>query len=160
VQGGRTTLPADALAAARLRLEMPQARIALGIALRQVASAAIDISDGLTGDLAHILERSKVGAVVELAAVPRSKALAGKFGSAEHALALDCLLAGGDDYELLFAAPPSSARRIAEISTQLSLPLTRIGSMTKQAGLVVMDERGVPLAALPHAFDHFASIST
>jgi len=160
VQGGRTMLPADALAAARLRLEMPQPRIALGIALRGVASAAIDVSDGLTGDLGHILERSEVGAVVEMGALPRSKALGAMLAGGERDLALACLLAGGDDYELVFTAAPSDARRIAEIAAKLALPLTRIGSIAERAGLVVMDERGVPLATLPHAYDHFAPTST
>ena len=155
--GGRGSLDADALAGTRLRLEMPQPRIALGIALRGVASAAIDVSDGLTGDLAHTLERSKVGAIVELAAVPHSVALASKLAGAERALALDCLLAGGDDYELLFTAPPAAAPRIAEIAAELSLPLTRIGAITVKTGLVIVDERGVPLAMLPRAYDHFAA---
>ena len=156
-QDGRTTLDAVALAAARARLEMPQPRIALGIALRGIATAAIDVSDGLTGDLSHVVERSKVGAVVDLAAVPRSKAIASKLGGAERTLALDCLLAGGDDYELLFTAPPAAAPRLAEIAAQLALPLTRVGRITEGSGLVVMDERGVPLSMLPRAFDHFAT---
>jgi thiamine-monophosphate kinase len=155
--GGRTTLDDGALDATRARLELPQPRVSLGLALRGLASAAIDVSDGLTGDLAHILQRSKVGAEVALAAVPRSSALAAKLGGAERALALGCLLAGGDDYELLFTAPPLAAPRIAEIATELSLPLTRIGSIAKKAVLVVMDERGVPLSTLPHAYDHFAA---
>jgi len=156
VLGGRSSLAADALAAARLRLEMPQPRIALGIALRGVASAAIDVSDGLTGDLGHILERSKVGAVVSLGAVPHSAAVATKLAGAERALALECLLAGGDDYELLFTAAPAAAMRIEKIAKDLALPLTRIGAITQTRGLVVTDERGSPLAALPRAYDHFA----
>jgi thiamine-monophosphate kinase len=134
---------------------MPQARIALGIALRRMASAAIDVSDGLTGDLAHILERSGVGAMVELAALPRSAALQHKLGGIERALGLECLLAGGDDYELLFTAAPAAAPRIADLASTLALPLTRIGTITAATGLVVHDEAGTPLPALPHAYDHF-----
>jgi len=156
VLAGRSSLAADALAAARLRLEMPQPRIALSIALRGVASAAIDVSDGLTGDLGHILERSKVGAVVSLGAVPHSAAVATKLAGAERALALECLLAGGDDYELLFTAAPAAAMRIEKIAKDLALPLTRIGAITQTRGLVVTDERGSPLATLPRAYDHFA----
>jgi len=157
VQDGRTSLAADALAAARTRLERPEPRIALGLALRGVASAAIDVSDGLTGDLGHVLARSHVGAVIELGAIPHSRALAAKLATSERGLALDCLLAGGDDYELLFAASPAVAPRIAAIARELALPLTRIGSITSMAGLVVNDERGQPLPILPRAYDHFAS---
>ena len=79
---GRTTLAADALSECRRRLDRPEPRVALGLALRGVATAAIDLSDGLTGDLGHVLDRSHVGARVELAAVPRSPALAAKLASA------------------------------------------------------------------------------
>jgi thiamine-monophosphate kinase len=156
VTGRRSVLDAGALAAARARLETPEPRIALGLALRDVASAAIDVSDGLTGDLGHILTRSQVGAVVLLAAIPRSNALAMKLNGGERALALECLLAGGDDYELLFTSPPAAAPRIAEISAALALKLTRIGSIVASAGLVILDERGVALPNVPRAYDHFA----
>ncbi len=157
VTGRRSLLDAGALAAARARLEMPEPRIALGLALRDVASAAIDVSDGLTGDLGHILARSRVGAVVLLAAIPRSNALAMKLNGAERALALECLLAGGDDYELLFTAAPAAAPRIAEIVAALALKLTRIGSIVDTAGFVILDELGAALSNVPCAYDHFAT---
>ena len=153
---GRARLDAEALAAARARLEMPVPRIALGLALRGVATAAIDVSDGLVGDLAHILERSAVGATVELAAIPRSPALARLAGGDDRALALECLLAGGDDYELCFTAPRAAADRVAAIAASTAVPLARIGAITEGPGLVVRDERGVPLPAVPRAYDHFA----
>ena len=153
---GRMRLDAEALAGARARLEMPAPRIALGLALRGVATAAIDVSDGLVGDLAHILERSGVGAAVELAAIPRSPTLARLAGGDARSLALECLLAGGDDYELCFTAPRAAADRIAAIAAGSALPLARIGAITAEPGLVVRDERGVPLPAVPRAFDHFA----
>jgi thiamine-monophosphate kinase len=156
VIGGRSALDAGALAAARARLEMPEPRIALGLALRGVASAAIDVSDGLTGDLGHILECSHAGAVVLLPALPRANALAGKLAGGERVLALECLLAGGDDYELLFTAPPAAAERISAIAAELALPLTRVGSIVEQAGLVILDERGAALPAVPRAYDHFS----
>jgi thiamine-monophosphate kinase len=157
-QAGRTTLDPDALAACVLRLERPQPRVALGLALRGVASAAIDVSDGLTGDLGHVLRRSQVGARIELAAVPRSDALSAKLAGAERSLALACLLAGGDDYELLFTAPPAAAANLAAVAAEIALPLARIGTITAEPGLVVVvDERGAPLSALPRAFDHFAT---
>jgi thiamine-monophosphate kinase len=152
---GRTTLAADALMACRARLDMPVPRIALGLTLRGVANAAIDVSDGLTGDLGHILERSRVGAVVDLAAIPRSPTLAAMLAGPERVTALGCLLAGGDDYELCFTASSAVATRIQQIAAEVALPLARIGSITTGIGLVVRDERGVPLPELPRAFDHF-----
>jgi len=153
----RSSLNAGGLAAVTARLEMPVPRVALGAALRGVASAAIDVSDGLTGDLGHILARSCVGAVVEFGKIPHSGALGAKLESVERPLALACLLAGGDDYELLFTAPPALAPQVARIAAALALPLTRIGSIVDQAGLVIRDERGIALPAIPRAYDHFAA---
>jgi len=155
-RAGRVRLDAEALAVALARLEMPLPRIAPGLALRGVATAAIDVSDGLVGDLAHILERSAAGATIELAAIPRSPALARLAGGEDRALALECLLAGGDDYELCFTAPRAAAGRVAAIAESTAVPLARIGVITEGPGLVVRDERGVPLSVLPRAFDHFA----
>jgi thiamine-monophosphate kinase len=153
--GGRTTLAADAMRACRERLDRPQPRVALGLALRGVATAAIDVSDGLVGDLGHVLDRSHVGARVELAAIPRSPAVAAKLGGAERALSLQCLLAGGDDYELLFTTPRAKTAQVEAIAAVLPLPLTRVGSIVREAGLVVVGENGAPLPRLPRAFDHF-----
>jgi len=152
---GRVVVAAAALVGPRQRLEWPEPRVALGERLRFVATAALDVSDGLTGDLAHILEASKVGADVELAQIPRSPEITQRLTTDERELALACLLAGGDDYELCFTAPPSVRGRVTAIAGELSLPLTRIGGVTSTAGLRVRDERGVPLASLPKAFDHF-----
>jgi thiamine-monophosphate kinase len=116
----------------------------------------LDVSDGLTGDLGHILERSNVGARVDLAAVPRSAPMGALLAGADRAAALACLLAGGDDYELCFTAAPASAPRIAAIAVEAGLPLTRIGTITAGGGLVVRDEDGAALPA-PRAFDHFAA---
>jgi thiamine-monophosphate kinase len=153
---GRVTLAADALAATRERLELPTPRIALGIALRGVATAALDISDGLTGDLGHILEQSAVGATIDLAAVPRSQPLDRLLAGAQRSIALECLLGGGDDYELCFTAPRTAAARIAQIADETGVALARIGSITAATSLTVRDEHGVPLPAPPRAFDHFA----
>jgi len=153
--GGRTTLDPAALGACRARLERPLPRVALGEALRGVATAMLDVSDGLTGDLAHILDASRVGAVVDLAAVPCGSALAAKLAGAERALALSCLLAGGDDYELCFTAPPSASARVAAIAAEVGVALPRIGLIQAGGGLVVRDAKGEPMAALPHGFDHF-----
>lgn len=155
--GGRVTVAPDALMQCRERLERPQPRVALGLALRDVASAALDISDGLVGDLAHILERSGAGAEIELAAIPRAPVLDAMLRSPMRELALRCLVAGGDDYELCFTAPAAARDAIATIANAVALPLTRIGRITAGRHCVIRDERGLPLDALPQAFDHFAA---
>ncbi len=153
---GRTVLSAEALAQSRARLERPEPRVALGLALRGIATSALDVSDGLTGDLAHILDASHVGACIDIAAVPRSDALSAKL-EGERPLALACLVAGGDDYELCFTAASADRARVQEAGRQCGVPVSRIGTITEEAGLVVIDESGAPLRALPRAFDHFAS---
>ncbi|HQR10150.1 MAG TPA: thiamine-phosphate kinase [Casimicrobiaceae bacterium] len=140
----------------RERLESPEPRVGLGQRLRGVATSAIDISDGLTGDLGHILERSKVGATVDLASIPRSTSLAAQLRGGDRELGLACLLAGGDDYELCFTAPPSARDALAAIARDENVSLSRIGTVTAGAGLTVRDELGAALPALPKAFDHFA----
>ena len=137
------------------RLDRPEPRVALGIALRGIASAALDVSDGLVGDLTHILDASRVGAVVDVAAIPAGAALRELLDGPQRDLALACVLAGGDDYELCFTAPASLRPRIDAIARSLDLPLSAIGTVTAKRGLVVRDERGCPMAALPRAFDHF-----
>lgn len=153
---GRTALSPEALAHLRPRLERPEPRVALGQALRGIATAALDVSDGLTGDLAHILDASRAGARVELAALPRSDMLAAKLAS-ERPLALSCLLAGGDDYELCFTAAPADRARVEEAGRRCGVAVSRIGTITQASGLAVIGEDGAPLSALPRAFDHFAA---
>jgi thiamine-monophosphate kinase len=125
--------------------------------LRGLASAAIDVSDGLVGDLGHVLEESKVGAVLELAAIPRSKALDRQLASSAHDIALQCLLAGGDDYELCFAAAPSNDPRVAALAAELGLLLHRVGTIVAEPGLIVHDSSGRPLTPLPYSYDRFAT---
>ncbi|MWU51523.1 thiamine-phosphate kinase, partial [Escherichia coli] len=118
---GRCTLDDDVVAAARLRLERPTPRVALGLALRGVASAMADVSDGLLGDLGHILERSCTGATLALestmlllAARVMLVPAAGQFGTkVSEDLLQQCVFAGGDDYELVFTAPPAHASAVA-----------------------------------------------
>jgi thiamine-monophosphate kinase len=155
-RAGRVALGADELAHCAHALLRPTPRIALGERLRGLATAAIDVSDGLTGDLGHVLEASNVGAIVELAAVPRSPWIDARLGGAQRAVALDCLLAGGDDYELLFTAPPDAEATLKALSVELGLALTRIGTIEPAPGLVVRDESGHRLATPPRSFDHFA----
>ena len=152
---GHAQLDAEALASARARLETPEPRVALGERLRGVATSAIDVSDGLTGDLAHILNASKVGATIDVARIPRSATLAALLDGNVRDVALTCLLAGGDDYELCFTAAVSARDAIASIAGDVGVPLTRIGAVTPGHGIVVRDEGGAPLGQLPRSFDHF-----
>jgi thiamine-monophosphate kinase len=156
IADGRARVDERAVPALRRRLDVPEPRVALGIALRGIASSALDVSDGLTGDLGHILDASHVGATIDVAAMPCSDPLRSLLHGSARKLALGCLLAGGDDYELCFTAMPAMRERIGELSRTLSLPLMPIGVITAERGLVVRDERGDALASLPHAFDHFA----
>jgi thiamine-monophosphate kinase len=152
---GRTDVDEAALPALQRRLDRPDPRIALGVALRGIASSAIDLSDGLTGDLGHVLAASRVGATIDLAAIPCSDALRAKKGI-ERPTALGCLLAGGDDYELCFTAQPAMHERVDALALVLGIPLTAIGAITAESGLTIRDEHGRPLTSLPRAFDHFA----
>jgi thiamine-monophosphate kinase len=146
---GRPLAPDDP---ARLRLELPEPRVALGLALRHLARAAIDVSDGLIGDLGHLLERSRLGARVDWPAVPRPARLR----SLPDEAALPHVLAGGDDYELLFAAAPENREAIAAIGGRLGLALSRIGAFEAGSAVRVLDARGRPLSWRGHGFDHFA----
>ncbi len=142
------------IAEAARRLHEPEPRIELGERLRGLAHAAIDISDGLTGDLQHILERSQVGAVLEYARIPRPGAFRG-LGDAE--LERDCVLSGGDDYELAFTAAPRRREVLAALSEELGLPLTRIGVIQPGAAeLVVRDAEGERMS-YRRSYDHFRS---
>jgi thiamine-monophosphate kinase len=148
---GRVSLPGQAFDAVRLRMECPSPRVALGQALRGVASSAIDLSDGLVGDLGHVLARSGVGATLEADALPRSAALA----SMPLALQYECTLAGGDDYELLFSAAPGAAQQVAAAARQAGIAVTCIGRIDSAPGLRIVDSRGAPLVARFSSFDHF-----
>lgn len=133
-------------------LEKPQPRIALGLALRAHVHAMLDVSDGLTGDLGHLLEASGLGATLDQSALPLAGPLAA-CGDAELALAR--VLSGGDDYELLFAAPPSERGYLEDLSAALDLPLNRIGIFETRTGLrlALADGSDCPLCA--RGFDHF-----
>jgi thiamine-monophosphate kinase len=134
-------------------MEQPQPRVALGLALRGIASAAIDLSDGLLGDLGHVLRRSGCGATLQLDALPRSALLAAQ----PAALQRTCLLTGGDDYELLLAAPPERHADMRAVAARTGVPLSCVGRVTPaDQGLRVLDAQGQPLDLQGLvAFDHF-----
>jgi thiamine-monophosphate kinase len=152
---GRVELPGETFGAVREAMELPQPRVALGLALRGIATAAIDLSDGLLGDLGHVRRRSGVGATLWLDALPRSAALAAQPVSVQR----ECLLAGGDDYELLFTAPASAAEAVRAAGVASGTPVTCIGRIEPAAeGLKVYAEahgrEPLDLAAFA-SFDHF-----
>jgi thiamine-monophosphate kinase len=149
---GRIDLPdADNMFCAAA-LHQPQPRIALGLALRGVASSAIDISDGLLADLGHILDESRVGAQIEAGSLPVSPVLRSYLS---QPLGRQCALSGGDDYELCFTAPARHHEQIRGIGTQLGLPLTCIGKVVANRGCIVHDAFGNPINAGSGGYDHF-----
>lgn len=151
---GKAQLAGTAAAGCLAALARPQPRVALGLGLRDLASAAIDVSDGLLADIGHILEASGLAAEIEFARLPRAALEA----CADQALAKTCLLAGGDDYELAFAAPAEHRARIDALSRALQLPLTAIGRMVEGlAGKIVLrDAAGQPMPLEKRGYDHFA----
>lgn len=149
---GRVALEGDGLEVARRAMERPEPRVGLGLALRGVASAAIDLSDGLAGDLGHVLAASGVGARLDVDTLPRSVLLAGQ----PRELQLECLLAGGDDYELLFTAPAARRQAVLAAGAGAGVPLARVGTIEAVPGLRLVDRDGQALAARFAGFDHFA----
>ncbi|WP_025602251.1 thiamine-phosphate kinase [Burkholderia sp. WSM2230] len=157
IQRGEWSADAVDMAFFSRALERPEPRIALGVALRGVARAALDVSDGLAGDLQHILDRSKLRATVNADAVPRSPAL--------RKLPLDtqrrCTLAGGDDYELCFTAPPAARDAVENAGHKAGVPVTRIGTISAlqtaadRPAIDWRDAAGAPLTLTLQGFDHF-----
>ncbi|MBI5438695.1 MAG: thiamine-monophosphate kinase [Nitrosomonadales bacterium] len=186
---GRITLSAAELAACAPALHQPQPRVALGLALRGIASSAIDVSDGLLADLGHTLEASQVGAEIGFAALPVSAVLREYLTpgvttshstrpSAEELLAghpkdddqvagydkgrpggvellQQCILCGGDDYELCFTAPAARHTELLSIAARLDLPLACIGKVVAGRGCIVHDASGNPLNIEACGYDHF-----
>lgn len=131
------------------RYFQPEPRVALGVALRGIASAAIDISDGLAADLGHILAASDVGAVIDPALLPLSPALRGGDRAREFALH------GGDDYELCCTVPPDRLAAAQAAARQLAVPLTVIGAIGADRGLRARGADGALTPLPPHGYRHF-----
>src|SRR5262249_55046708 len=138
---GRARAEPDDGAALRARMDRPTPRIELGLALRGLATAAVDVSDGLLGDLGHVLQRSGVGARLRSDLLPRSAALLRQ--PAE--LQLEATLVGGDDYELAFTASAGDHDAILAVALQVGVPVTRVGSITASGGLAILDASDRPM---------------
>jgi thiamine-monophosphate kinase len=149
---GRASLTEAMLASVRRKLDWPQPRVREGIALRGLASAAIDISDGLLADLGHIATRSGVKAVIESRAVPLSPALQSVLG---REFSLEEALAGGDDYELCFTAAPARREEIEQTLRQVGTRLTRIGTVVAGQGVNCLGPDGRPLSSFNAGYRHF-----
>ncbi|MFN7856029.1 MAG: thiamine-phosphate kinase [Acidovorax sp.] len=157
---GHITLPAEVLARARQRLERPTPRVALGLALRGVAHSAMDVSDGLLGDLAHILKASDVGACIDTHAasilIAENVHASSATGHFDLELVRQCTLAGGDDYELAFTAPPERRDAVAAAALASQTRVSRIGTVEAEPGLRLIDAAGHPVAQHYASFNHFA----
>ena len=155
----RLQAPDDAMAAFLIdRYRLPRPRVAFGPLLIGIATAAIDVSDGLVADLHHLGEVGRLDAVLEAARLPLSAAARAMVAADPGLLAT--ILTGGDDYEILFAAPPTRAGEIAALAAALGLPLTAIGRLAKPAAgaaprVTVIDEAGRPLALRAEGWSHF-----
>lgn len=150
---GKLQLDKTGFSAVALALHQPEPRVALGIALRQIAHSVIDISDGLLADLGHILQCSKMAAEITFDVVPVSAQLRPFLA---QAVGKNCALAGGDDYELCFTAPVSQHAEIEKLSAQLALPLSCIGKILQGTGCKVYGTNGSEMMIKEGGYDHFA----
>jgi thiamine-monophosphate kinase len=157
VRRGEWSADASDTATFSRALDRPEPRVALGLALRGIAHAALDLSDGLVGDLLHILERSNLRATVDVDAVPRSAALRRLAPEIQRR----CTLAGGDDYELCFTAPPAARAAVEKAGQEVGIQLTRIGTISAlesaadRPAIGWRDAAGAPLTLTLQGFDHF-----
>ena len=155
--GYRDELPldADSLALAAARMHTPAPRVTLGRALAgsRLAHAALDISDGLVGDLGHILAASRVGATLQVDSLPAGPALARE----DLAVRRSFTLAGGDDYELCFTAAPEQRDAILAAARDTATPVTRVGCIDGEPGLRLVDASGAPVGMSVSGWDHFAA---
>lgn len=157
---GHITLPADVLQRTRQRLECPAPRLALGQALRGIATAAADVSDGLLGDLGHILTASGVGAELYPETLLQSAAVSDAVRQQPLKLAWTCALAGGDDYELVFTAAPTARAAVQVAIERAHTAATRIGRVAAGRGVLLLgaDGHALPSDQMPvlRGFDHFS----
>lgn len=148
---GKATLTSNVAADCLQALHMPTPRINLGLALRNIANSCIDVSDGLLADLGHILKASNLGATLNLDNIPCHVFLQRRL---DDPVIRQNILAGGDDYELVFTAPKSQRNTIIQLSLQLNLALSLIGETTQKQGLQVLYKQQ-KINILKKGFDHF-----
>ena len=135
------------------QLDLPSPRCGLGMALRGLASAAIDVSDGLAADAGHLAQASQVILQIDADCVPLSAAAKNALNTAKALL--DDLVSGGDDFELLFTAPPANAAAIRDAAKGAKVEATMIGEVVSGAGEVQITVNGVELALKKSGFTHF-----
>jgi thiamine-monophosphate kinase len=145
--------PADTREALIARLNRPVPRVGAGAALRDFASACIDVSDGLLADLRHIATRSDVGIEVDADALPASSALLALFDRDERLL---LQATGGDDYELAFCVPPAKAADVQRDLARIGCGATRIGRVVAGERVRLLDHDGSELAIERAGWNHFA----
>lgn len=136
------------------RLNRPQPRVELGLALTQYSRCAIDISDGLVADLGHILEQSDCGARIELEQIPLSEPLASYYADEKD---WPLILTSGDDYELCFTVSKDKQESMLAMLDQQTVAVSRIGEITKTGGLICVDAQGQPLSFEHPGYNHFKS---
>ena len=151
--GGLALLDREPVPALRARLDRPTPRVAAGRALAGIATACVDVSDGLLADLGHVCARSHVAAHLDVDALPASAALREAFGDVER-IALQA--SGGDDYELCFTAPADASADIDAVSARLGLQITRIGRIVAGEGVHPVDAKSQPWSSPRRGYDHFA----
>ena len=150
LQNKRTLAP-DLFAKASKRLHRPEPRVALGLALRGIGSAAIDVSDGLLGDLSHLINQSSLSATLFVDDLPLGDALSSQTIDTRYALALN----GGDDYELCFSAPADKHQAVIDAGQRSQTQVTCIGRLDKGSGIEIQDHQGKLISAVNQSFDHF-----
>jgi thiamine-monophosphate kinase len=151
---GTLSVAGEVFEKARARMEQPTPRVALGQALRGIATSAIDISDGLLGDLGHVLRQSGVGALIQTELAAGLLAAASQLDADRR---LEYVLAGGDDYELAFTAPPARREAVQAAAKKSDTAVTRIGQIESAAGIRLLDGQGQPVQKHYRSFDHFVS---
>jgi len=151
---GTLSVPQAVFEAALMRMDKPTPRVELGLALRGLAHSAVDVSDGLLGDLQHILKASGVGAEIDTQQVLSTMACAQSSGLSQDDL-LRLTLAGGDDYELVFTAPEIQRTHIAAASATSATAVTRIGKITASPELRLSGNNGLAMLNSYASFDHF-----
>jgi len=151
---GTLRVPAEVFEAARARMEQPTPRVSLGQTLVGIATSAIDISDGLLGDLGHVLRQSGVGASIQTELAAGLIAAAGRLDADRQ---LEYVLAGGDDYELAFTAPPAQREAVQAAAKKSGTAVARIGQIESAPGIRLLDAQGRPMQKRYGSFDHFVS---